>query len=130
MVSWCKLVCAVCPQGTIGSLPSHVTLLDQSTKMKEDTKDLRTSAAAAAADLSSELDAVRRLDQGAQQVSRPPMRAEVSHGVGRGLIGTFSLQAAVGAAAALQNAKQTRAAVGQTLRDLNGLLANMSESRI
>lgn len=42
----------------------------------------------------------------------------------------FPLQAAVGATAAFNNAKQTRAAVGKTLRDINSLLANMSECKV
>ena len=39
----------------------------------------------------------------------------------------FPLQAAGGAAEAFKNAKQTREAVGQTLRDINAMLANLSE---
>lgn len=42
----------------------------------------------------------------------------------------FPLQAAIGATAAFNNAKQTRDAVGKTLRDINSLLANMSECKV
>lgn len=39
----------------------------------------------------------------------------------------FPRQAATRATGALNNAKQTRVAVGKTLRDIEGLLANTSE---
>lgn len=44
------------------------------------------------------------------------------------LTSVFVLQAAVGADAALDNARNTRAAVGKTLRDVGILLANISKS--
>lgn len=46
------------------------------------------------------------------------------------LTSVFALQAAVGADAALDKARNTRAAVGETLRDVGTLLANISKSSL
>ncbi|XP_034743237.1 laminin subunit gamma-2 isoform X1 [Etheostoma cragini] len=90
-------------EGAVGSLPSPADLLKEATKLNRDTKDLKTAAADTAADLVSELDAGRTLEADAQQ-------------------------AAAGATGAFNNAKQTRDAVGKTLRDISSLLANMNQS--
>lgn len=90
-------------ENSLGSLPSHAGLLNRATKLNRDSTDLKTKAVTAAGGLNSELKAVRRLEADAEQ-------------------------AAVGAAAAFDNAKRTRAAVGQTLRDINSLLANMNQN--
>ncbi|XP_070830602.1 laminin subunit gamma-2 [Chaetodon trifascialis] len=92
-------------EGTVGSLPPHAGLVNEATNLNQDAKDLRTKAVDAAGDLNFELEAARRLEADAEQ-------------------------AAVGAAAALNNAKQTRSAVGQALRDINALLANMNQSGV
>ncbi|XP_076600718.1 laminin subunit gamma-2 [Chaetodon auriga] len=92
-------------EGTVGSLPSHAGLVNEATSLNQDAKDLRTKAVGAAGDLNFELDAARKLEADAEQ-------------------------AAVGSAAALNNAKQTRSAVGQALRDINALLANMNQSGV
>ncbi|XP_056247590.1 laminin subunit gamma-2 [Seriola aureovittata] len=89
-------------EGTIGSLPPHTGLLNEATALNKEAKDLRTKAVDVVGDLEFELDDARRLQDDAQQ-------------------------AAVGAAAAFNNARQARNAVGQTLRDINNLLANMNQ---
>ncbi|XP_078121302.1 laminin subunit gamma-2 [Sander vitreus] len=90
-------------EGTIGSLPSHADLLKDATKLNNEAKDLKTTAMDTAADLASELDAGRTLEAVAKQ-------------------------AAVGATGAFNNAKQTRDAVGKTLRDISSMLANMNQN--
>ncbi|KAF1383164.1 hypothetical protein PFLUV_G00128460 [Perca fluviatilis] len=90
-------------EGTIGSLPPHADLLKDATKLNKDAKDLKTAATDTAADLASELDAGRTLEADAEQ-------------------------AALGATGAFNNAKQTRDAVGKTLRGISSLLANMNQN--
>ncbi|XP_070775382.1 laminin subunit gamma-2 [Enoplosus armatus] len=92
-------------EGTFKSLPSHAGLMNEATKLNKDAKDLRMKADGTTADLVFELDAARRLEADAEQ-------------------------AADGAAAAFNNARRTRDAVGETLRDINGLLANMNQSGV
>lgn len=58
-------------QGTVGSLPSGATLLDESTKLKEESEELKTKAGAVAEALTDELDAVGRLEAEAEQVKCP-----------------------------------------------------------
>ncbi|XP_026169484.1 laminin subunit gamma-2 [Mastacembelus armatus] len=89
-------------EGTIGSLPSYTGLVKDATKLNKEAKLLRSNAADTATNLTFELDKARKLESEAEQ-------------------------AAVGAAAAFNNAKQARDAVGKTLRDINGLLANMNQ---
>lgn len=45
--------------------------MNEATKLNKEAKDLRTKATGAAGDLSSELDAARRLEAEAEQVSCP-----------------------------------------------------------
>lgn len=85
-----------------GTLPSPAGLVNEATKLNKDTKDLKTQVDGAARGLNSELDAAGGLEADAEQ-------------------------AAAGAAAAYDKARQTRAAVGKTLRDINALLANMNQ---
>ncbi|XP_049930403.1 laminin subunit gamma-2 [Epinephelus moara] len=89
-------------EGSFGALPPHTGLLNEATKLNKDVQDLKTKAVEAAGDVSSELDAGRRLETDAQE-------------------------AAAGAAAAFRNARETRDAVGKTLRDINSMLANMNK---
>lgn len=56
-------------QGTYGSLPPHSALLEDATKLRKDTEDLRTKAEATAGGLALELAAVSRLEAEAEQVS-------------------------------------------------------------
>uniref|UniRef100_UPI0037E831B8 laminin subunit gamma-2 isoform X2 n=1 Tax=Semicossyphus pulcher TaxID=241346 RepID=UPI0037E831B8 len=89
-------------EGSLGALPSHAGLLNEATKLNKDAKDLKTKAGRAAGDLAFELDAAHRLEADAEQ-------------------------AAAGATGAFNNAKQTRDAVRDSLRDINSLLANMNQ---
>ncbi|XP_044075483.1 laminin subunit gamma-2 [Siniperca chuatsi] len=92
-------------EGTFESLPSHAGLVNEATKLNKDAEDLRTKAVGTAGDLVFELDAARRLETDAEQ-------------------------AAAGAAAAFNNARQARDAVGRTLRDISSLLANTNQSGV
>lgn len=58
-------------QGTVGSSPSGAALLDESTKLKEESEDLKTRAGVVAEALTDELDAVGRLEAEAEQVKCP-----------------------------------------------------------
>lgn len=87
------------------SLPSHSRLLDEATKLKEDSEDLKIRGDRAARDLRTELDAARRLEDA-------------------------SAQAAAGAAGALDISRQSRAEVDRTLQDVNRLLAQMGQTGV
>ncbi|KAG7222915.1 hypothetical protein INR49_015981 [Caranx melampygus] len=89
-------------EGTFGSLPPHTSLLKEATTLHKETMDLKTKADEVAGDLEFELDDAKRQEGDAKQV-------------------------AIGAAAAFNNAKQARDAVGKTLRDINNMLANMNQ---
>ncbi|XP_040911632.1 laminin subunit gamma-2 [Toxotes jaculatrix] len=89
-------------EGMFGSLPSHANLVNEASKLRKEAEDLKTKTVDVAEDLGLKLDNARRLEVDAEQ-------------------------AAVGAAAAFSNAKQTRDAVGKTLRNVNSLLANMNK---
>ncbi|KAI3375169.1 hypothetical protein L3Q82_021076, partial [Scortum barcoo] len=89
-------------EGIFASLPSHAGLLEEATKLNKDVQGLMTKATGAAGDLSFELDAAQTLEADAEQ-------------------------AAVGAAAAFNNARRTKDAVGKTLQHINNLLANMNK---
>lgn len=56
-------------QGVAGSFQSHATLLNESTKLHQETDNLRTTAAAVTGSLNTELDAIRRLEADGEQVS-------------------------------------------------------------
>lgn len=56
-------------QGSYGSLPPHSALLEDATKLRKDSEDLRTKAEATAGGLASELAAVLRLEAEAERVS-------------------------------------------------------------
>ncbi|KAK5860490.1 hypothetical protein PBY51_021964 [Eleginops maclovinus] len=90
-------------KNTFGSLPSHIDLLNDATKLNTDSKDLKQRVLDATDNLTTELEAGRTLEADAEQ-------------------------AAGGAAAAFNHARDTRDAVGKTLRDINALLANMNQS--
>ncbi|KAL3055765.1 hypothetical protein OYC64_018452 [Pagothenia borchgrevinki] len=90
-------------ENTFGSLPPHTGLLNQATKLNKDSKDLKQRTLDATDNLTSELEDGRTLEGEAEQ-------------------------AADGATAALNNARNTRDGVGKTLRDINALLAKMDES--
>lgn len=90
-------------EGTFESLPPYADLANQATKLNKDVTDLKTKAVGTARDLASELDTARTLEADAAQ-------------------------AADGAAAAFNNAKKTRDAVGETLRNINSMLANLNRS--
>ncbi|XP_036940529.1 laminin subunit gamma-2 [Acanthopagrus latus] len=92
-------------EGAVGSFPSPADLLDEASKLNRDSEDLKTKAVGAAEDLKSELEAAGMLEADAEQ-------------------------AALGAAAAHNNAQQTRAEVGNTLRDITALLANLNETGV
>ncbi|TKS79276.1 Laminin subunit gamma-1 [Collichthys lucidus] len=88
---------------TFGTLPSQTgQAIEASNKLNQDVKNLKTKAVGVAGELNFELDAARRLEADADQ-------------------------AAVDAAEALNNAKQTQAAVGKTLQDINSLLADLKK---
>ncbi|KAJ4922437.1 hypothetical protein JOQ06_022933 [Pogonophryne albipinna] len=88
---------------TFGSLPPHSGLLSEATKLNKGSKDLKQRTLDATDHLTSELEGGRTLEGEAEQ-------------------------AADAAAAALNNAKNTRDGVGKTLRDINALLAKMDQS--
>ncbi|XP_030608704.1 laminin subunit gamma-2 [Archocentrus centrarchus] len=90
-------------ESELASLPSHGGLLDEATKLNGEAKNLKTAAEDFAGDLASKLKNGEKLKTDASEVS-------------------------LGAAAAYSNARQTREAVGQTLQDINNLLANMNQS--
>ncbi|KAE8290467.1 Laminin subunit gamma-1 Precursor [Larimichthys crocea] len=88
---------------TFGTLPSQTgQAIEASNELNQDVKNLKTKAVGVAGELNFELDAARRLEADADQ-------------------------AAVDAAEALNNAKQTQAAVGKTLQDINSLLADLKK---
>ncbi|KAM3604282.1 uncharacterized protein V6R79_008893 [Siganus canaliculatus] len=89
-------------EGTFGTLPPHNSLLNQATKLNQDSVALKTRTAGVAGNLASGLDAARKLQATAEQ-------------------------AAAGAAAAFTNAQQTRTTVRDTLRDVNALLLNLNQ---
>ncbi|XP_056266481.1 laminin subunit gamma-2 [Pseudoliparis swirei] len=88
---------------TLASGPSHAGLLNEASKLNKEVKSLKTQAADAAQDVELELDATKTLKADAGQ-------------------------AAERAAEALGGARRTRDAVGQTLRAIRGLLANMNQT--
>lgn len=89
-------------EGAVGSLPSHAGLANEATKLNQDATGLRGDAATTARDLALELDNARGKEADAQE-------------------------AAVGAAAAFNNARDAKDAVGKTLRDISSMLANMNK---
>lgn len=92
-------------EGNISSLAPHAGLLNEATKLNQESQRLRTEAAGSASDLKSHVDQAQEEEAQAQE-------------------------AAAGAAAALENAQETREAVGRTLRDVSHLLANMNRSGV
>ncbi|KAK9538314.1 hypothetical protein VZT92_003497 [Zoarces viviparus] len=90
-------------EDTFGNVPSHAGLLDEATKLNKDAQDLKTQASDAAGELDLELNAGRKLEADAEE-------------------------AADEATAAFNNARRTRDAVGQTLRDISSLLANTNQT--
>ncbi|XP_029381415.1 laminin subunit gamma-2 isoform X1 [Echeneis naucrates] len=89
-------------EGTFGSLPPYTGLLNEATKLNKEALDLRTMVSDTARDLEFELNKARKMEADAEQ-------------------------AAIGAAAAFDNVKQARDAVGKTLQNINSLLANMNQ---
>ena len=66
-------------QGMFGSLPSHVGLLSDATKLSGEAKDLRTAAGDLAGDVEFKLEDARSLEADAEQVTCPrggELRAE------------------------------------------------------
>lgn len=63
-------------QGTVSSLPSGAALLDESTKLKEESEELKTKAGVVAEALTDELDAAGRLEAEAEQVKCPHSDSE------------------------------------------------------
>lgn len=114
-------------------MPPYADLANQATKLNKDVTDLKTKAVGTAGDLASELDTARTLEADAAQVNRPhrerqPVRDKSQEPQDKKSVMSMSpLQAADGAAAAFNNAKKTRDAVGETLRNINSMLANLSE---
>ncbi|KAF3698526.1 Laminin subunit gamma-2 [Channa argus] len=90
---------------TFGSLPPFTGLVNEATKLNKESQALKRKASATADSLTLELDKASKLEADSQL-------------------------AANGAATAFNNAKQTRDAVGKTLRDINSLLANMNQPGI
>ncbi|XP_028283140.1 laminin subunit gamma-2 [Parambassis ranga] len=90
---------------TSASLPPHTVLLDDASTLNGEVKDLKTKAVDVAGDVALEQDDARRLQVDAEE-------------------------GAVGAAAAFNNARQAREAVGQTLRDITKLLANTNQPAV
>lgn len=89
-------------EGTSGSLLAHPALLKDTATLRKESEDLRTQSATASGRLDQDLKTVTRLEADAKQ-------------------------AADGASAAFDNARNARAAVGQTLRDVSTLLANINQ---
>ncbi|KAG7526661.1 hypothetical protein JOB18_043597 [Solea senegalensis] len=89
-------------EGTFAALPSRTGLVNEAVKMNADAKGLKTRAIDVAGDLDFELDNAKKLEADAQQTASE-------------------------AVAAFNNAKGTRDAVGQTLRDITAMLANMNQ---
>lgn len=92
-------------ESNLGSLPSHIGLVDESTRLNDEATNLKKKTNKTAGDVASELDDARQLEADAKE-------------------------AAIGAAAALDKAKQTGDAVRKTLRDINNLLANMNQTNV
>uniref|UniRef100_H3CD97 Laminin, gamma 2 n=1 Tax=Tetraodon nigroviridis TaxID=99883 RepID=H3CD97_TETNG len=90
-------------EGAFRSLPAHSHLLAEGTELKEDSEALKIRVDRAAEDLQTEMDAATRLEDD-------------------------SGQAAVAAAGALDHSRRSRAAVEQTLQQINGLLAQMNQT--
>ncbi|XP_074505941.1 laminin subunit gamma-2 [Sebastes fasciatus] len=88
-----------------GTLPSPAGLVNEATKLNKDASDLNRKATVAVKNLANELRAGKTLEADAEQ-------------------------AAGGAAAALNKARETREAVGKALRDINGLLANLNQTGV
>ncbi|KAM7399987.1 hypothetical protein PAMA_004603 [Pampus argenteus] len=89
-------------EGTFRSLPSHAGLVNEATKLNKDATGLKRDTASTAKDVAFELNSARRQEAEAKG-------------------------AAVGAAAAFNNGRQTRDAVGKTLRDISALLVNLNQ---
>lgn len=89
-------------QGTFGSLPPHDNLLNDAMKRNREANNLKNLAGGAARDIALERDEAGRLQDKAED-------------------------AAAGAAAAFANARRARDAVGDTLRDINNMLANINK---
>lgn len=120
-------------QETFGTLPSQTgQAIEASNELNQDVKNLKTKAVGVAGELNFELDAARRLEADADQVNclHDKMQSSTSVKITTcwSRMEMFLFQAAVDAAEALNNAKQTQAAVGKTLQDINSLLADLSES--
>lgn len=108
---------------------AHPALLKDTATLRKESEDLRTQSAAASGRLDQDLKTVTRLEADAEQVS---VRACLSASVPGSQAGSeadagVSVQAADGASAAFDNARNARAAVGKTLRDVSTLLANISK---
>lgn len=108
----------------------HPALQKNGTTLRKESEDLRTQLAATSGRVGGELEAMKRLEADAEQVS---VRACLSTGVdtvsqaGSEADISFSVQAANGASNAFDNARKAKAAVGKTLRDVSALLANLSK---
>nr|XP_057924701.1 laminin subunit gamma-2 isoform X2 [Doryrhamphus excisus] len=89
-------------EGMMRSLPPHVGLMTNATKLNEGAKDLRAQAGDFATDLEDRLHQARR------------QTAEAD-------------EAALGADSAWANAKRARDAAGRTLQNINNMLANLNE---
>ncbi|XP_008273912.1 laminin subunit gamma-2 [Stegastes partitus] len=87
---------------TTGSLPSHAGLANKATKLNGEAKDLKQKVDGVAGDLALKLDNAKRLEGSAEKV-------------------------AFDAAAAFNNARQTRDTVGKTLQNIHNLLASMNQ---
>ncbi|XP_035989424.1 laminin subunit gamma-2 [Fundulus heteroclitus] len=89
-------------QKSVGSLPPYAGLVEDASRLKKDAEDLKSRAEQTAADVKDELEAADRLDAAVQE-------------------------AADGATAALNNAKESRDAVQETLQAVNEMLANLND---
>ncbi|XP_028988599.1 laminin subunit gamma-2 isoform X2 [Betta splendens] len=89
-------------QQTIGALPSYAGLVNDATKLNEESKALKAKTGDTDTTLKGKLAEARTQEAAAEL-------------------------AAAGATAAFSNAKHTRDAVGKTLRDINALLADMNQ---
>ncbi|XP_029687372.1 laminin subunit gamma-2 isoform X2 [Takifugu rubripes] len=90
-------------EGTFGSLPPQNVIVSESSQLKGDSEDLKVKLERVDGDLNIELDAVRRLED-------------------------ESVQGSAGAAGALQQARQSRAAVDETLREINNLFSQLNQT--
>lgn len=101
-------------------------MVSKSRQLQGDSEDLKVKLDRVDGDLNIELDAARRLEDESVQVNI--CATTVRPNSHRSLKLMF-LQVSAGAAASLQQARQSRAAVDRTLREINQMFSQLSESK-